>query len=259
MINMENLASFGMTCVLACSACYRLLESLLSFLWLMLSRQTAAQRSKATPIRISSPNHRMKPSYDVVVIGSGYGGGVAASRMARGQPKQSVCVLERGLERWPGEYPESLWDVLRQVRVTGHISFGPIKDLYIRVGRVTGLYHWIIGKGSNAFVANGKLVSLDFKDSGTNIPKGLGGTSLVNANVFLRPDPRVLKSPEFPSQLRQHDVLDPCTFLERVDVSCMLLMQAQIPSVQWPCLSPRNAQRCSQRMMYSTNKRFTSD
>ncbi|KAG9642393.1 hypothetical protein KCU64_g12174, partial [Aureobasidium melanogenum] len=67
-----------------------------------------------------------------------------------------------------------------------------MKDLYIGIGRVTSLYQWIIGKGSNAFVAN-----------------GLGGTSLVNANVFLRPDSRVFESPKFPSQLRQHAVLDP--------------------------------------------------
>ncbi|KAG9560589.1 hypothetical protein KCU79_g7562, partial [Aureobasidium melanogenum] len=148
-------------------------------------------------------------SADCGLIGSGYGGGVAASRMARAQPKQSVCVLERGLERWPGEYPKSLWDVLQQVRVTGHISFGPIKDLYIGIGRITSLYQWIIGKGSNAFVANGKFVSLNFNDFRTNAPGGLGGTSLVNANVFLRPDSRVLESPKFPSQLRQHAVLDP--------------------------------------------------
>jgi hypothetical protein len=48
--------------------------------------------------RLSKPVELLRPSYDVVVIGSGYGGGVAASRMARGG--QSVCVLERGKERW---------------------------------------------------------------------------------------------------------------------------------------------------------------
>ena len=48
--------------------------------------------------RISRPVELLRDEYDVVVIGSGYGGGVAASRMARG--KQSVCVLELGKERW---------------------------------------------------------------------------------------------------------------------------------------------------------------
>ena len=48
--------------------------------------------------RISRPVELLRYEYDVVVIGSGYGGGVAASRMARG--KQSVCVLELGKERW---------------------------------------------------------------------------------------------------------------------------------------------------------------
>ena len=48
--------------------------------------------------RISRPVELLRHEYDVVVIGSGYGGGVAASRMARG--KQSVCVLELGKERW---------------------------------------------------------------------------------------------------------------------------------------------------------------
>jgi NADPH-dependent 2,4-dienoyl-CoA reductase/sulfur reductase-like enzyme len=48
--------------------------------------------------RISKPVELLRHQYDVVVIGSGYGGGVAASRMARGG--QSVCVLERGKERW---------------------------------------------------------------------------------------------------------------------------------------------------------------
>ena len=48
--------------------------------------------------RLSIPVELMRHEYDVVVVGSGYGGGVAASRMARGG--QSVCLLELGKERW---------------------------------------------------------------------------------------------------------------------------------------------------------------
>ena len=51
--------------------------------------------------RISRPVELLRNSYDTVVIGSGYGGGVAASRMARAG--HSVCLLERGKEKWPGE------------------------------------------------------------------------------------------------------------------------------------------------------------
>lgn len=48
--------------------------------------------------RLSRPVSSIKPVYDVVVIGSGYGGGVAASRMARAG--QDVAILELGKERW---------------------------------------------------------------------------------------------------------------------------------------------------------------
>jgi NADPH-dependent 2,4-dienoyl-CoA reductase/sulfur reductase-like enzyme len=46
---------------------------------------------------LSLPFEMMRPEYDVVVIGSGYGGGVAASRMARAG--KSVALLELGWER----------------------------------------------------------------------------------------------------------------------------------------------------------------
>ncbi len=42
----------------------------------------------------------MKDTYDVVVIGSGFGGSILACRLA--QAGRSVCVLERG-KRWAKE------------------------------------------------------------------------------------------------------------------------------------------------------------
>src|SRR5439155_18501178 len=55
--------------------------------------------------RLSAPIDGIQDHYSVVVVGSGYGGGIAASRMARAG--QSVCVLERGREFQPGEYPNT--------------------------------------------------------------------------------------------------------------------------------------------------------
>jgi NADPH-dependent 2,4-dienoyl-CoA reductase/sulfur reductase-like enzyme len=46
---------------------------------------------------LSRPFGSMRSEYDVVVVGSGYGAGVAASRMARAG--KSVAVLELGWER----------------------------------------------------------------------------------------------------------------------------------------------------------------
>ncbi len=48
----------------------------------------------------------MKPSYDAVVIGSGFGGAVLACRLA--QSRRSVCVLERGNHHPFSSFPQSL-------------------------------------------------------------------------------------------------------------------------------------------------------
>ena len=125
--------------------------------------------------RLSSPIVDIKSHYTVVVVGSGYGGGIAASRLARAG--QQVCLLERGKEFQPGEYPNSLSSVLPEAQVDtpqGHI------------GSPTGLYDFRVNNDINVFQGC-----------------GLGGTSLVNANVLLRAEPRVFDDPRWPQELGQ--------------------------------------------------------
>jgi cholesterol oxidase len=124
--------------------------------------------------RLASPIENIKDHYTVVVVGSGYGGGIAASRLARAG--QQVCVLERGKEFQPGEYPDTQIEALVQMQANtpdGH------------VGSRTGLYDFHINEDINVFVGC-----------------GLGGTSLVNANVSLRAEPRVFDDPRWPQALR---------------------------------------------------------
>ena len=67
--------------------------------------------------RLSSPLDALKPAYDVVVVGSGYGGGVAASRLARAGLR--VCVIERGREFLTGEFPSRLPELRRELQIVG--------------------------------------------------------------------------------------------------------------------------------------------
>src|SRR3954466_549534 len=105
--------------------------------------------------RLSSPVQNIKPHYTVIVIGSGYGGGITASRMARAG--QSVCVLERGREYHPGEYPNTQAEVNREIQA--HLPAGDL-------GSRTGLYDFHVHRDINVLVGC-----------------GLGGTSLINAGI----------------------------------------------------------------------------
>lgn len=125
-------------------------------------------------MRISSPLHDLAAHYEVVVVGSGYGGAIAASRMARAG--RSVCLLERGRELQPGEYPDSTAEMMHEFQVdTPERHFG----------RPDGLYDMRSNDDMNVFLGC-----------------GLGGTSLVNANVALRAEPRVWEDARWPQALR---------------------------------------------------------
>ncbi|KAK0727899.1 hypothetical protein B0T26DRAFT_148745 [Lasiosphaeria miniovina] len=135
--------------------------------------------------RLSKPVELLRGSYDVVVIGSGYGGGVAASRMAR--TGQSVCVLERGREKWPGEYPTGTVDATKELHFSGTLAPGITNGKMVEGGDPTGMYHMFFGRGQNAVVCN-----------------GLGGTSLMNANVFMEADEKTLSMKAWPPEIRNN-------------------------------------------------------
>ena len=129
---------------------------------------------------LSSPLSALKPHYDVVVIGSGYGGSISAARLARATKadgsKVSVCLLERGREIPVGQFPDTLMQASKEFQldtVNGH------------KGDRMGLYDMRLNSEINVFQGC-----------------GLGGTSLINANVSLRAEPWVWQDKAWPTAIR---------------------------------------------------------
>src|SRR6266545_1531043 len=103
--------------------------------------------------RLSSPIEQLKSDYSIVVVGSGYGGAITASRVARAG--QQVCLLERGKEfepgtfdehhnlLKPGEYPDTQSEAVREVQI----------DLpKLHTGARTGLYDLRVNEDINVFL-----------------------------------------------------------------------------------------------------------
>jgi cholesterol oxidase len=109
-----------------------------------------------------SPRSELAGRYDVVVVGSGYGGGVVASRLAAaaagGRPR-TVCLLERGKEWRAGEFPDEPWELPHALRTRQNPD---------------GLFDVTLARD---------------RDDGIDVlvGNGLGGTSLINANVMIQP------------------------------------------------------------------------
>ena len=124
--------------------------------------------------RLALPATQIRSEYDAIVIGSGYGGGVAASRLAR--MGLSVCVIERGQELLPGEFPKTAFECAKQFQTRG---------VGIDAGAADGLFDLRRGRGMNVL-------------SGC----GVGGTSLINAGVCLQPSMRVFEDDVWPEEMR---------------------------------------------------------
>lgn len=104
---------------------------------------------------------------DILVVGSGYGAAMAALALMEAQAglpaaqRQQVWVFERGAEYLPDDFPKSMADM----------------PGYVGTDNVASDALWDVRAGDGVVTVTGR---------------GLGGTSLVNANVAARPDPAVL-------------------------------------------------------------------
>ncbi|VIO73308.1 Cholesterol oxidase [Bradyrhizobium ivorense] len=125
--------------------------------------------------------------FDVVIVGSGYGGAVAAAELSactdeNGRPLR-LCVLERGREYLSGAFPS------RQADLAGHVRF-MTPDATRQIGAHDGLYD---------------VRSSD--DAVTVVASGLGGGSLINAGVMEMPRCEVFREGRWPHAIRVDETL----------------------------------------------------
>jgi cholesterol oxidase len=111
----------------------------------------------------------MRQTYDVVVIGSGFGGAITGCRLA--EHGRSVCILERGREWKKDEFPRSNAQAARAF-------WNPRKREY-------GLLDYQI-----------------FKHMDVIRGSGVGGGSLVYFNVHKRAPKNVFERPEWPRSIK---------------------------------------------------------
>ncbi|OQE13450.1 hypothetical protein PENFLA_c048G06376 [Penicillium flavigenum] len=97
----------------------------------------------------------MRPEYDVVIIGSGYGAGVAASRMARAG--KSVAVLELGWERRSGSFPHTFSQCVQDMSISGSTAKNSFISRWLKwlsSGDPTRLFQVFLGDGQHSFAAH---------------------------------------------------------------------------------------------------------
>ncbi|RPH60361.1 MAG: GMC family oxidoreductase, partial [Acidobacteria bacterium] len=112
--------------------------------------------------------------YDVIVVGSGYGGSAVAARLAR--CNRRVALFERGRELVPGEYPTDFSGAQRELQVH-------LKQKHL--GSRRALFDCYVNDDVHVLVGC-----------------GLGGTSLINASVVAKAAAEVFDDPAWPDPIR---------------------------------------------------------
>ena len=143
----------------------------------------------ANPIRdlMLTTQHDNRVHFGCLVIGSGYGASITAAKLSKYlRPEHRICIIERGKEWFPGTFPETFKDVSGNSRA---VLAGPTKGQIIQP---LGLFSLMMNDEVNVLSGN-----------------GLGGGSLINASIALRPHPEVFMQDRWPTELGDIKTLEP--------------------------------------------------
>ena len=144
---------------------------------------TGVLSSDPTILRASRNARAGDVDFDVLIIGSGYGGAVCAARLAHHRrPGVKIAVLERGREWVPGTFPDRLFN-------------------FLPLGRRPS---WM-----NQQMTHNRLGLFGFYDGDVEVVvgSGLGGTSLTNCAVAIEPEDDVFHQAAWPEELRSNKQL----------------------------------------------------
>ncbi|MBV1921159.1 MAG: GMC family oxidoreductase N-terminal domain-containing protein, partial [Pseudomonadales bacterium] len=148
----------------------------------LIAKQIKNQASTSDNNNPDSSNY----DYDIIIIGSGYGGSIAASELSglsdNNKPLR-ICLLERGSEYLPGMFPSRMAEIPAHVRIN---SSGKTLNNTNYQKKHEGLFDLHISPSLNTLVAN-----------------GLGGGSLINAGVMVEAKASVFDN-RWPSSLQNN-------------------------------------------------------
>ncbi|PIA59161.1 hypothetical protein AQUCO_00400194v1 [Aquilegia coerulea] len=139
-------------------------------------------------------------SYDAVVIGSGYGGSVAACRMSMAGIK--VCLMEKGRKWEAQDFPTNSFNILSAFRMENK-------------------------KWGFTFGAKDALIQVHQQDNSVAaVACGLGGGSLINAGVMVSTPARARRNKKWPKEWNND--------WEVCEASASTMLRAQSVPVEFP-------------------------